>query len=117
MRALMIGVLLFAVGPDSARKNDAAVCPCRPPEIVSTSEAVYPMNAVNGGTVVLAVTVSESGEVQDIKVVRDAPGFTPSALQAVKQWKFKPARLNGKPVGAVIPVAFSFGFPAACAGR
>jgi TonB family protein len=112
-----VSIMLFALAAAIAQKNNSSTPQFKAPEIVSAAEAVYPVNAVNGGTVVLNVAVSERGEIQDVKVVRDVPGFTAPALAAIKQWKFRPATLDGKPVAAVIPVAFSFGFPAACAGH
>ena len=114
---LGILILLSVLAVAMAQTNKGNAPRFNAPEIVSTSEAVYPVNAVGGDTVVLSVAVSASGDIQDVKVVRDAPGFRPSAMEAIKEWKFKPATLDGKPVAAVIPVAFSFGFPAVCAGR
>jgi TonB family protein len=82
-----------------------------PAHVISTVEAVYPPRAVNWGTVVVEVTVGVSGEVETVKVVRDFPGFTESALSAVKKWKFKPATLDGKPIRSAVPVAVSFAQP------
>lgn len=82
-----------------------------PAEVVSTVETVYPPNAVNPGTVVLDVTVSPSGEVESVKVVRDAPGFTSEAQRVIQKWKFRPAKLDGQPIRSVVAVAFSFGQP------
>ena len=82
-----------------------------PAQVISTAEALYPPNVVNPGTVVLEVTVEVSGEIESVKVVRDAPGFTRAAQTAIHKWKFRPARLDGQPVRSTIPVAFSFGQP------
>ena len=82
-----------------------------PATVVSTSEPVYPPNAINPGTVVLEVTVGTEGQVEDVKTVRAAPPFTQEALNAIKKWKFAPARLDGQPVRSVVPVAFSFSRP------
>ncbi len=83
----------------------------QPPQVVSTVEPSYPANTVAGGTVVLEVTVSASGEVKDVRVLQKAGGFTQEAIAAVRKWKFKPASLDGKPVTASIPAAFSFSQP------
>jgi protein TonB len=90
-----------------------------PPEVVSSAEPVYPMMAMGPGTVVLAVSISADGDIQDVKVIHDSKAFHASALAAIKGWKFKPATLDGKPVPSVVPVAFSFSWPVACmrAGR
>ena len=83
-----------------------------PVELTETEEAAYPVLAIFPGTVVLEVTVSLTGEVEDVKVVQDAPPFTQEALRAVKKWKFKPAKLDGQPISSLVPVAFSFSRPA-----
>ncbi|MBI1750285.1 MAG: TonB family protein [Acidobacteria bacterium] len=79
-----------------------------PVEIVSTAELYYPITSVAFGTVVLQVTVDSSGAIEDIKVIKDIKSLTPEAVKCVKQWKFRPARLDGKPVRSTIAVAFTF---------
>jgi protein TonB len=61
------------------------------------------------GTVVLNTIVREDGSVQVMKVVRGIGfGLDQNAINAVLQWKFKPARRNGKPVAAYLNVEVSF---------
>lgn len=81
------------------------------PQVISTVEPAYPANAVAGGTVVLKVTVGSDGEVKDVEVLQGANGFTQQAVETVKKWKFAPAKFDGKPVAASLPVAFSFSQP------
>jgi TonB family protein len=83
----------------------------QPPQVISTVEPSYPANTVSGGTVVLKVTVGASGEIESVRVMQEARGFTQQAIEAVRKWKFKPATLDGKPVMASMPVAFSFSQP------
>ena len=82
-----------------------------PPQVIAAVEPVYPLNVVNPGTVVLEVSLDPAGEIEEVKVVQAAPGFTQEAQRVIQMWKFKPARLNGEPVRSVIPVAFSFSQP------
>src|ERR1041385_4109965 len=57
------------------------------------------------GTVVLNTIVREDGSIQVMKVVRGIGfGLDQNAINAVLQWKFKPARRNGKPVAAYLNV-------------
>jgi TonB family protein len=72
---------------------------------------VYPANVVSPGTVVLEVAVGTDGRIEDVRVVRAMPPFTEEAMKAIQQWKFAPATIDGEPVRAVIPVAFSFSRP------
>ncbi|HSU88289.1 MAG TPA: energy transducer TonB, partial [Terriglobia bacterium] len=61
------------------------------------------------GTVVLNTIVHEDGSVQVIKVLRGIGfGLDQNAIAAVLQWRFKPARRNGKPVASYLNVEVSF---------
>ena len=101
---MLIAGLAVLKGEDRTPKFEPAAA-------ISTVEAVYPPNVVNPGTVVLEVTVGPSGEIENVKVVREGPGFTSEALRVIRQWKFRPAKLDGQPIRSVIPVAFSFSQP------
>lgn len=63
---------------------------------------VYPPQALRArirGLVVLRVLVSETGTPLRIQVVESAPaGLTEAAVDAVRRWKFEPARRRGAPV-------------------
>ena len=50
------------------------------------------------GTVVLRGIISNKGDVAEVAVVSGEPMFTQAAIEAVKQWKYKPYRLGGRPV-------------------
>lgn len=106
---LVIFLLLFG-GPLFAKDPGSSI-DFQPPQIISTVDPSYPPNVIAGGTVVLKVTVSSNGKIGDVNVLQEAKGFTQLAIEAVKKWKFEPAKLNGKPVAASIPVAFSFSQP------
>jgi len=50
------------------------------------------------GTVVLQAVIGKDGSIQNLKVVSGHPMLAPAALEAVKQWRYKPYYLNGEPV-------------------
>jgi len=50
------------------------------------------------GTVSLRVQISKDGDVVNTRVVSGDPALTEAAIDAVKQWKFKPYQLNGQAV-------------------
>jgi protein TonB len=50
------------------------------------------------GDVVLKAVISTSGQIQDLQLVSGHPMLVPSAIEAVKQWRYKPYLLNGQPV-------------------
>lgn len=79
-----------------------------PPSVVTTTEAVYPLQSVVSGTAVLEVSLDAAGKITDIRVVRGIASLTEPAEQSSRQWAFQPANLDGKPVSSKIVVAFSF---------
>lgn len=110
-KGLGIAICLAMFGVALSAKEQKTSPQFEPPQIVATVEPAYPVNTVTGGTVVLKVTVNSSGEITDVRVLQEAKGFTQQAIEAVKKWKFEPATLDGRPVTASIPVAFSFSQP------
>jgi periplasmic protein TonB len=61
------------------------------------------------GTVVLWMIVTPEGRAQDIHVMRSAGmGLDERALEAVRTWRFEPARKDGQPVAVQISVEVSF---------
>jgi Gram-negative bacterial TonB protein C-terminal len=80
----------------------------RPPEVTGAAFAANPPLAVNPGTVMLEAALDAAGHVQGTKVVRDAPPFTASATQALADWKFTSATLNGRPVDSHVILVFCF---------
>ncbi len=61
------------------------------------------------GTVVLEVTVKADGKIADVKVVRSLElSLDQSAVDAVRQWKFDPATVEGKPIPIRLNVEVSF---------
>ncbi len=75
----------------------------------------YPIEARalrQGGTVVLAATVMEDGRVGSVRVIDGPQLFAQSAVEAVKQWRYKPFELDGKPVKNEIGITLHFKYPA-----
>ncbi|MGO9230652.1 MAG: energy transducer TonB [Bryobacteraceae bacterium] len=61
------------------------------------------------GTVVLAVEVDPSGRAINPRVVRSLGlGLDEKAMEAVRQWKFKPGYHNGKPVTVAATIEVNF---------
>jgi protein TonB len=61
----------------------------------------YPSNALRmrvEGDVDLVATISKEGNISNIKVTSGDAQLTKAAVDAVKQWKYKPYLLNGEPV-------------------
>lgn len=60
------------------------------------------------GTVKLDAVIDKKGNVKDLKVVSGHPLLAKAALDAVKDWRFKPTLLNGVPVGVETTVTVIF---------
>ncbi|MFZ1939524.1 MAG: energy transducer TonB [Terracidiphilus sp.] len=60
------------------------------------------------GTVVLQATISKSGTIENLHVVSGPAMLQQAALDAVKQWQYKPYLLNGEPVEVETTVNVEF---------
>ena len=61
------------------------------------------------GEVVLEIVVRRDGSVGDVRVLQGlAGGLNERAMQAVRQWRFTPARRLGTPVDVIVEVAVEF---------
>lgn len=79
-----------------------------PPQVRRASYAFYPENTQAQGTVVLSVGISKSGHAGNIKVVHGVGALNQAAMDAVKQWGFQPAMLDGETRAGRMCVAFVF---------
>ena len=82
--------------------------PDRPPIPLGLSDPGYMANSIAEGWVILEVQVSGAGSVQSVRMVRGVPGLTEFTQQAVRNWRFAPATLNGVPVPGTAIVAISY---------
>lgn len=60
------------------------------------------------GTVVLHAVISKDGSIVNLTLVSGHPMLAPAAIDAVKQWKYKPYLLNGEPVEVDTEVQVNF---------
>jgi TonB family protein len=77
-------------------------------------QPVYPKTALAmhvEGVVELMATVSKSGNITSVKVLKGDPQLTRAAADAVKQWKYEPYLLNGEPVEIQTQVTVTFKLP------
>jgi len=69
----------------------------------------YPANAAGKqGTVSLQVLIGRDGTVQDAKFLQGSLAFAHAAIDNVKQWKFKPYTMNGRPVSVETNLTLKF---------
>lgn len=80
-------------------------------QIVKKVAPVYPPLARQAriqGQVVLKVEISKAGDVENIQLYSGHPMLAPSAIEAVKQWKYRPYLLNGEPANVRTDVTVNF---------
>lgn len=93
-----------------------------PPELVQTVTPVYPEEeraAGVEGMVVIQTEVLSTGQVGTVEAkqeIQGHPAFTASALDAVRQFTFKPALKEGKPVTVKVMIPLRYALDADKAG-
>ena len=60
------------------------------------------------GTVMVQALVGRDGRVLDARVTSGVPGLDEAAIEAVRQWRFEPARTQGRPVAVWVAVPVKF---------
>jgi len=82
------------------------------PQAISTPDPDYTEEARRAktqGTCILGLIVDAEGHPHDIRIVRGlGSGLDAKAIEAVRQWRFEPARKDGKPVNVLISVEVAF---------
>jgi protein TonB len=60
------------------------------------------------GSVLLQAVISKEGAIENLRLISGHPMLAPSALEAVKQWRYKPYILNGEPVEVETQITVNF---------
>jgi protein TonB len=81
------------------------------PTLTYRVDPVYPLLTVVRqleGVVILEAVVDEEGRVESIRVLRSPGVFEQAAVEAVRQWRYSPVILNGRPEKFILAVTVSF---------
>jgi periplasmic protein TonB len=79
--------------------------------LIRQPRPVYPPLARQAriqGTVRLNAIIGRDGTIQNLTVASGHPLLVPSALEAVRQWVYRPTQLNGEPVEVVTVIDVNF---------
>jgi TonB family protein len=82
--------------------------------ILKKTQPTYPSIALQmriEGPVDLLATISKTGNITAVKILHGDPQLARAALEAVKQWKYKPYLLNGEPVEIQTQITVNFKLP------
>ena len=60
------------------------------------------------GQVLLQAEISKDGTIQNLRLISGHPMLTSAAIDAVKQWRYKPYILNGEPVEVETQITVNF---------
>jgi periplasmic protein TonB len=79
--------------------------------IVSKVQPSYPKEARKKkiqGPVLMQAVIGTNGDIIDIRLISGHPLLAPAAMEAIKQWKYRPYVLNGTPVEVETTIVFNF---------
>ncbi|MCU1311975.1 MAG: outer rane transport energization protein TonB, partial [Candidatus Angelobacter sp.] len=98
---LPTGELIYRVG--------SGVTPPRPIHVVNPEYSEEARSAKYQGVSVLGIIVNQDGRIVEIHIARPLEhGLDQKAIEAVRQWTFQPAFLDGRPVAVIVNVEVSF---------
>jgi TonB family protein len=98
-------------GPDSTPGRIRVGDRVQEMALTSNPRPVYPEEAKRQGiegVVTLEAVIGKDGTVQSLSVISGDPLLVPPALEAVKQWEYRPTLLNGAPVEVTTQIQVNF---------
>jgi TonB family protein len=81
------------------------------PKLISSTRPVYPQVAKQSsveGDVIVAADIDATGKVVGAKATAGPVHLRQAAVDAVRNWKYEPAILNGKPTSAQVSIKIQF---------
>jgi len=81
------------------------------PKAISSPPPIYPAVAKAEnieGTVIVDILVDATGKVTQTKAISGPVQLQPAAVDAVRYWKYQPARKDGQPVTQHMQVSINF---------
>ncbi len=109
-----LGPMLLAVVLLGALPSVGAAPPAnRPLRIIETVQPTFPLSAdtlaISSGEARILINVDADGHLVDWLVVNyTEPAFAAEAVRALRQWRYEPAEVDGRPVGVRMALQFTF---------
>jgi general secretion pathway protein A len=103
--------LLSSSVPGPAPPATSTAGKLQPPKIVSSpplSSSLVARTEKMEGVVVIDALIDATGKVTDMRVISGFPRLTGAAMDALRTWKYEPARLNGQPIAMRMKVSINF---------
>jgi periplasmic protein TonB len=111
---------IMALLPAPPRPSPPPTRPARPFPIsggvsqgllIQQVRPAYPAMAIAAhvqGAVVLSAVISHGGTIENLRLVSGHPLLVPAAVDAVRQWRYRPYLLNGEPVEVETQITVNF---------
>jgi len=102
---------LVAKPPASSTPSMISQSDLEPAQVLKKVAPIYPAIARArrlSGTVTVEFTVGKDGKISNLKLTSGLPIFRDAAFDAIKQWVFKPAKLNGQNIDQTEQVKMAF---------
>ena len=108
---IVIGLACALVAQDEKPKAQQVPPDTTQTMLVNRVAPIYPPLARQAriqGTVVLDVVITKTGEVSKLQLISGHPMLAPAAIDAVKQWRYRPYEKDGVPVDVETTVQVNF---------
>jgi periplasmic protein TonB len=102
---------VIAKTPDPTPKRMRIASRVAEANLIHDVAPTYPPEAGRArieGTVVLLAVIGKDGTVRDVQVMRGVPVLAQAAIDAVKQWRYRPYLVNGEPVEVDSQITINF---------
>ena len=103
--------MLYEFGPEDRTASATASGSTDAPYPTQALTPVYPAQALFDGVVLVETAVTEQGTVSEASILAGGEGFEAVALDAARQWRFRPATRDGRPVASYAYLIFGFRQP------
>jgi protein TonB len=80
-------------------------------KLINKVVPIYPRLAIQTrqfGKVHLVATIGKDGHVRQLQIIGGPAFLVPAAVEAVKQWVYRPTLLNAQPVEVIAPIEINF---------
>jgi protein TonB len=98
--------------PESSNRSDSR--PGRslePARLLKRVIPVYPPLAKTApvqGAVILEAAIAETGAIDEVNVISGHPLLIRAAVDAIRQWRYEPAKLDGIPTRSLVEITVNF---------
>ncbi len=84
----------------------------KPPKLLKKVDPIYPEEAAKQGiegVVLVSVRADKEGNIEKVKILKSPHELlSKAAIEALKQWKYKPMFIKGKPMAIIFTVTMTF---------